>query len=79
MPRSYPSSSKYTTENERIGIHGVSKREEQFDDIPEIRGYEICISKPGILVQRVLRGYSGKEHKSDKRIHRESDKDGSGK
>ena len=33
-----------------MGIHGISKRKKQFDDIPEIRGYEICISKSRILV-----------------------------
>ena len=44
---------------------GYLKGKEQLDDIPEIRRYEICISKPGILVQRVLRGYSRKEHKGD--------------
>ena len=36
--------------NERFGICGVFEREEQHDDIPEIREYEVCIPKPRILV-----------------------------
>ena len=38
-------------------------------------GHEVCISKPRILVSRVLCGHSGEEHKSDKGIHRESIED----
>lgn len=71
MPGSHPFTGKYPAQDERIGIHGVSKREKQLNDIPEVREYEICISEQGILVQRVLCGYGGEEHKSDKRVHRE--------
>ena len=55
MPRSHPFTGKYSAQDKRIGIHGVSKREKQLNDIPEVREYEICISEQGILVQRVLR------------------------
>ena len=71
MPRSHPFTGRYSAQDKRIGIHGVSKREKQLNDIPEVREYEICISEQGILVQRVLCGYGREEHKSDKRVHRE--------
>ena len=71
MPGSHPFTGKYPAQDERIGIHRVSKREKQLNDIPEVREYEICISEQGILVQRVLCGYGREEHKSDKRVHRE--------
>ena len=75
MSRSYTYVSKHTTENKCVQIYEVSKREKQFDDIPEIREHEICISKPRILVPRVLCRYSGQEYGSDKSIHIESPKD----
>ena len=40
---------KYPAKDECIGIYGVSKREKQFNDIPKIREYEICISEQGIF------------------------------
>ena len=49
MPGSHPYVGKYPAQDERIGIHGVSKREKQLNDIPEVREYEICISEQGIL------------------------------
>ena len=64
MPRSYPSTSKYPTEDERIRIYGIFKRKKQLNDIPEVWEYEICISEQRILVQRVLCRYGGKEHQS---------------
>ena len=46
-----------STQNERFGIHGVSEREECNDHISKMGKYEICIPKPRILVQGILRGY----------------------
>ena len=36
MPGSYPYAGKYPTQNERSGIHGISEREKQPDDISEM-------------------------------------------
>ena len=36
MPGSHSPFSKYSAQNERFGIYGVSQREEQYDDIPKI-------------------------------------------
>ncbi len=71
MPRSHPFTSKYSTQNECIGIYGISKRKKQFNDIPEVWECEICITEQGILVQRILCRYGRKEHKSHKGVHRE--------
>ncbi len=54
MSRSYPSASKHTTQNERLRVYGIPKRQEQSNDIPEVREYEICIQKPRILVSWIL-------------------------
>ena len=41
MPRSHPFTGKYSAQDKRIGIHGVSKREKQLNDIPEVREGDI--------------------------------------
>ena len=69
MSRPYTYAGKYTTQNECFGIYGILKGKKQFDDIPKMGEYEICIPKQGILVQGVLCRYRGKEHESDKGIH----------
>ena len=38
-------------------------------DIPEVGKYEICIPKPRILVQWILRRYRGEKYKSNKDVH----------
>ena len=48
--RSYTSTSKHPSQNERFGIYGISKREKCIINIPEMGKYEICIQKSRILV-----------------------------
>ncbi len=50
MSRSHPFTAGNTAKNECIKFYGIFKREKQFDDIPKIWEYEICVSKPRILV-----------------------------
>ena len=42
-------------QNERFGIHGISERKKCNDNISKMGKYEICIPKPRILVQGILR------------------------
>ena len=55
MPGPYPHAGEYPAQNERCGIHGVSERQEQPDDLPKVGQYEICVPQPRILVQGILR------------------------
>ena len=48
LPGSYSFTSEYPAQNERFGVYGVFEGKEQFDDISEVREYEICIPKPGV-------------------------------
>ncbi len=50
MHGSYSFTSEYPVPNERFGVYGVFEGKEQPHDISEIRGYEICIPKPRVLV-----------------------------
>ena len=70
MSGSYTYSGEYPAQNERFGIYGIFEREKCIADISEMGEHEICIPKPRVLVQGILRRYRGEEHKSDKRIHR---------
>ena len=72
MSRPHTHVSKHSAQNERFGIYGVLKGEEQFDDISEIWEYEICIPKSRILVQGVLRGHGGQKYCENKRVYRGS-------
>ena len=58
-----------TSEGGGVELHGVSKGEEQSDDLREVPGIAIQVQKPGILVSRVLRRYSGKECEEDRGVH----------
>ena len=78
MPRPYSFIIEYTTKNECIRIYGISEGKEQPNDISKIWKYEICISKPRVLVQRILCGYSREKYNSDKKLYRKSTKTGSG-
>ena len=69
MPGSHTYVSKHPAQNERFGIHGISKREERITDIPEMGKYEVRIPKSRILVQGILRRYRGEKHESDKELH----------
>ena len=55
MPGSYTYVGQYPAQNERFGIHGVFEREKRIVDISAMGKYEICIPKPRILVQGILR------------------------
>ena len=72
MSGSYKYAGKHTTQNERFGIYGISERKEQFDNIPKMGEYEVCVPKPRILMQGILCGHSREKHKCNKRIHSES-------
>ena len=61
------------------GFMGLPQGKKQFNDISKVWEHEVCISEPGILVQRILRRHSRKEYKSNKRVYREPIKDGSRK
>ena len=66
MSGSYTYVSKCAAKDKRIKLYGVFEREKQFDDIPKIWEYEICIQKQRILVQRILCRYSRKNTKAIK-------------
>ena len=54
-----------TAESGSIELYGVPEGEEQPDDLRKISGIVVQVSEQGVLVQRVLCGYSGKECKKD--------------
>lgn len=54
-----------TAEDECFHIHGISERKEQLDDIRKVGKHEIQIQEQGILVPRVLCGYSRKEYQGN--------------
>ena len=70
MSGSYTYAGEYPAQNERFGIYGIFEREKRIADISEMGEHEICIPKPRVLVQGILRRHRGEEHKGDKRIHR---------
>ena len=76
MSRSHTHVGKYPAQNERSGIHGISEREKQPDDISEMGKHEVCIPKPRILVQGILCGHSREKYKRNKRVYSESVKAG---
>ena len=79
MSRPYTYAGEYPAQNERFGVHGVFERQECIVNISEMGEYEICIPKPRILVQGILRGYRGQEHKGNKKLYSRTIKKGSGK
>ena len=66
---------EHPAQNERFGIYGIFKREKRPTDISEMGKHEVCIPKPRILVQGILRRYRGEEHKSNKRVYSRSIKE----
>ena len=72
MPRSCTYIGSDTAKDQCEWIYGISEREKQSTNIPEIWEHEIRISKQRVLVPRVLCRYSREEHESDKGIHSES-------
>ena len=48
----------------------ISERKEQFDNIPKMGEYEVCVPKPRILVQGVLCGHSREKYCSHKGVYR---------
>ena len=61
----------YSPKPKRNTVYGLSKREEQSDDIRQARKSEVQIWKPSFLVQRVLRRHGGAEQKSNIGIYQE--------
>ncbi len=55
MPGSHTHTGQYPAQNERFGIYGIFEREERNVDISEMGQYEVCLPKPRILVQGILR------------------------
>ncbi len=78
MSRPHPPDVKYSAEDKCKQLYGISEREKQFDDIPKIWKYEVCIQEPRILVQRILCRYSRKKYKGNTGIDPESNKNRSG-
>ena len=79
MPGSYTYAGEHPAQNERFGFYGISQRQERTSDLPKVGEYEICIPKPRVLVQGILRRYRGEEHEGNKGIYRGSVKKGSRK
>lgn len=69
MPRQYTPISEHPAQNERFGIHGIFEREKRAANISEMGEHKICVPKPRVLVQGILRRYRGEEHKSYKNIY----------
>ena len=65
MPRPYIYVGEHPAQNEHFGVHGVFKRQKCTNDLSKMGKHEVCIPKPRVLVQGILRRYRGKEHKSD--------------
>ena len=58
-PDHIPYAGEHPAQNERFGVYGISQRKKCIVDISEMGKYEICIPKPRILVQGILRRYCG--------------------
>ena len=69
MYRPYTYVGKYPAQDERFGLHGIPERQKCIADFSKMGKHEICIPKPRVLVQGILRGYRGQKHESDKRIY----------
>ena len=69
MPRPYTYVGKHPAQNERFGIYGLSQRKKRTFDFSKVGESKICIPKPRVLVQGILRRYRGEEHESDKGVH----------
>ena len=69
VPGSHTYVGKHPAQKERFGLYGVFERKKCIADIPEVGKYEICIPKPRILVQGILRRYRGEKYKSNKDVH----------
>ena len=82
VSRSYPHVSEYTTEDQRIGIFGISEREKLPNDIRPICEFEVPIEVPiwesEILVSGLLCGYSGPKQEGNRGVYPESAERGQG-
>ena len=65
MSGSYTHVGEYPAQNERFGIYGLFERKKCIVDFSKMGKYEICVPKPRVLVQGILRGHRGEEHKSN--------------
>ena len=65
MARSYTHGGKYPAPNERFGLCGVFERKKRTVGFSKMGKYEICVPKPRILVQGILRGHRGEEQKGN--------------
>ena len=50
MCRSHTYIGKHPAQNERFELYGIFKMKKCVNDIPKVGEYEICISKPRVLV-----------------------------
>ncbi len=69
VSRSHTHVGKHPAQNERFGIYGIPERKKRTFDISKVGEHKICIPKPRVLVQGILRRYRGEEHKSNKGVH----------
>ena len=76
MSRPHTYVGEYPAQNERFGIYGVSEGEKCAVNLSKMGEYEVCILKPRILVQGILRRHRGEEHKGDQRVHNRTIKTG---
>ena len=69
MPGSYTYAGKHPVQNERFGLYGLSQRQKRTFDFSKVGQYEICVPKPRVLVQGILRRHRVEEHQSNKGVH----------
>ncbi len=55
MSRPHTFVGEYPAQNERFKVYGVSEREKCAVDLLKMGEYEVCIPKPRILAQGILR------------------------
>ena len=66
MSRPYTYVGKHPAQDERFGLHGIPERQKCIADFSKMGKHEICIPKPRVLVQGILRGYRGQNTKAIK-------------
>ncbi len=68
MPRSYIHTGEYPAKKERFGIDRIFERKKCAANLSKMGEEEVCIPKPRILVQGILCGHRGEEHKGHQRV-----------
>ncbi len=55
VPRLYTYVGKHPAQNECFGVYGISQGKKCIANISKVGKYEICVPKPRILMQGILR------------------------